>query len=63
MRRRIDRAAESGAFICQSHSLTIWMQNPTYKALTSMHFYVWNAGLKPVILDLRGSADPSGERA
>ena len=53
MKHLIDMAADRGAFICQSQSLNLWMEDPDYKALTSMHFYSWNAGLKTGIYYLR----------
>ena len=45
-RHIIDMAADRGAFICQSQSLNIYMPNPTFAKLTSMHFYGWKKGLK-----------------
>jgi ribonucleoside-diphosphate reductase alpha chain len=53
MKHVIDMAADRGAFICQSQSLNLWMEDPDYKALTSMHFYSWQAGLKTGIYYLR----------
>jgi ribonucleoside-diphosphate reductase alpha subunit len=45
-RTLIDMAAQRGAFICQSQSLNLSMEKPTYAKLTSMHFYAWKQGLK-----------------
>lgn len=45
-RHIIDLAADRGAFICQSQSLNIYMPNPSFSKLTSMHFYGWKKGLK-----------------
>lgn len=53
MRHVIDMAAERGAFICQSQSLNLWIEDPTYNSLTSMHFYSWSKGLKTGIYYLR----------
>lgn len=53
MRHVIDMAADRGAFICQSQSLNLWMEDPNYNTLTSMHFYSWNKGLKTGIYYLR----------
>ena len=39
-------AAERGAFIDQSQSLNIHVEQPNYGKLTSMHFYGWKLGLK-----------------
>lgn len=45
-RSLIDMSADRGAFICQSQSLNLFVDNPTYAKLTSMHFYAWQKGLK-----------------
>ena len=49
-------AADRGKYICQSQSLNLWMEEPNYKTLTSMHFYSWKAGLKTGIYYLRRKA-------
>lgn len=56
MKHLIDMAADRGAFICQSQSLNLWMEDPTYNSLTSMHFYSWKQGLKTGIYYLRRKA-------
>jgi ribonucleoside-diphosphate reductase alpha chain len=53
MRHIIDMAADRGAFICQSQSMNLWVEDPTYPILTSMHFYSWQKGLKTGIYYLR----------
>jgi ribonucleoside-diphosphate reductase alpha chain len=53
MRALIDMAADRGAFICQSQSLNLWLEDPNYNTLTSMHFYSWTKGLKTGIYYLR----------
>ena len=53
MRNLIDMSADRGAFICQSQSLNLWLEDPNYKSLTSMHFYAWSKGLKTGIYYLR----------
>ena len=53
MRHLIDMAADRGAFICQSQSLNLWLEDPNYSSLTSMHFYSWSKGLKTGIYYLR----------
>ena len=53
MKDIIDMAKDRGAYICQSQSLNLWVQDPDYKTLTSMHFYSWNSGLKTGIYYLR----------
>jgi len=52
----IDMAADRGAYICQSQSLNIFMENPNFAKLTSMHFYSWKAGLKTGMYYLRTKA-------
>jgi len=56
MKHVIDMAKERGAFICQSQSLNLWIEEPNYKTLTSMHFYSWKAGLKTGMYYLRRKA-------
>ena len=53
MKDVIDMAADRGAYICQSQSLNLWMEDPNYKSLTSMHFYSWEKRLKTGIYYLR----------
>ena len=53
MKHIIDMSADRGAYICQSQSLNLWMEDPTYNALTSMHFYSWKKGLKTGMYYLR----------
>lgn len=52
----IDMAADRGAFICQSQSLNIFMENANFQKLTSMHFYGWSKGLKTGMYYLRTKA-------
>jgi len=52
----IDMAADRGAYICQSQSLNIFMENANFGKLTSMHFYSWKAGLKTGMYYLRTKA-------
>jgi len=56
MRHIIDMSADRGAFICQSQSLNLWVEDPTYNILTSMHFHSWSQGLKTGIYYLRRKA-------
>ena len=53
MRHIIDMAADRAPYICQSQSMNLWMEDPDYKALTSMHFYAWKKGLKTGMYYLR----------
>lgn len=52
----IDMAADRAAFIDQSQSLNIHIQNPTIGKLTSMHFHGWKKGLKTGMYYLRTQA-------
>ncbi|MBL4651889.1 MAG: ribonucleoside-diphosphate reductase subunit alpha [Flavobacteriales bacterium] len=52
----IDMAADRGAFICQSQSLNIHVENANFAKLTSMHFYGWKKGLKTGMYYLRTKA-------
>jgi len=52
----IDMAADRGAYICQSQSLNLFVDNPTAAKLTSMHFYAWKKGLKTGMYYLRTQA-------
>ena len=56
MRSIIDMAADRGAFICQSQSLNLWLEDPNYNNLTSMHFHSWGKGLKTGMYYLRRRA-------
>jgi ribonucleoside-diphosphate reductase alpha chain len=42
----IDMARDRAPFICQSQSLNLFLSDPSYSKLTSMHFYAWKSGLK-----------------
>ena len=53
MKTIIDMAADRGAFICQSQSLNLFIQEPNFAKLTSMHFYAWQKGLKTGMYYLR----------
>ncbi|MFW7380154.1 MAG: ribonucleoside-diphosphate reductase subunit alpha [Oligoflexus sp.] len=46
MRSLIDMAADRGAFIDQSQSLNLFIENPTIGKLSSMYNYAWKKGLK-----------------
>jgi ribonucleoside-diphosphate reductase alpha chain len=55
-RNIIDMAADRGAYICQSQSLNLFVDNPNTSKLTSMHFYAWKKGLKTGMYYLRTQA-------
>ncbi|MCU0352817.1 MAG: ribonucleoside-diphosphate reductase subunit alpha [Cytophagales bacterium] len=52
----IEMAADRGAYICQSQSLNLHVQDPNFGKLTSMHFYAWKKGLKTGMYYLRTKA-------
>jgi ribonucleoside-diphosphate reductase alpha chain len=52
----VDMAAERGAYICQSQSFNVFMPDPNFGKLTSLHFYAWKKGLKTGMYYLRTKA-------
>ena len=56
MKQLINMAVDRAPYICQSQSLNLWIEDPNYKILTSMHFYAWEKGLKTGIYYLRRKA-------
>ncbi|MGB3869098.1 MAG: ribonucleoside-diphosphate reductase subunit alpha [Flavobacteriales bacterium] len=52
----IDMSADRGAYICQSQSLNVFMENVNFAKLTSMHFHSWKSGLKTGMYYLRTKA-------
>lgn len=52
----INQAADRGAYIDQSQSMNLFMEDATYKKLTNMHFYAWKKGLKTGMYYLRTKA-------
>lgn len=55
----IEMSSDRGAYICQSQSLNIHIQDPNFGKLTSMHFYAWKKGLKTGMYYLRSKAATS----
>jgi len=53
MKDIIDMSRQRGYFVDQSQSLNLFMQDPDYSKLTSMHFYAWKSGLKTGMYYLR----------
>lgn len=58
MKSVIEQCRDRGVFVDQMQSMNLFMANPNYKRLTSMHFYAWKNNLKTGIYYLRskGSA-------
>lgn len=52
----IDMAADRGPYICQTQSLNLFVESPSFAKLTSMHFYAWKKGLKTGMYYLRTKA-------
>jgi ribonucleoside-diphosphate reductase alpha chain len=53
MKDLIDMSADRGINIDQTQSLNLFIQEPNYNNLTSMHFYGWSKGLKTGLYYLR----------
>ena len=58
----IDMAADRGPYICQSQSLNLFLPEPDFRKLSSMHFYTWRKGLKTGIYYLRTRAVASAQK-
>jgi ribonucleoside-diphosphate reductase alpha subunit len=56
MKNVIEMARDRGAYICQSQSMNLWIEDPNYKILTAMHLYSWKCGLKTGMYYLRRKA-------
>jgi ribonucleotide reductase alpha subunit len=61
MKNIIDQSAHRAVYIDMTQSLNLFMQNPNYKKLTSMHFYAWNKKLKTGIYYLRQKVITGGK--
>ena len=49
----IDMAADRAPFIDQTQSMNLWLSNPTFGKVNSMHMYAWKKGLKTGMYYLR----------
>ncbi len=56
MKNVIEQCRDRGVFIDQMQSMNLYMSNPTYSKLTSMHFYAWKNHLKTGIYYLRSKS-------
>ena len=56
MKTLINLAADRAPFICQSQSLNLFVGEPSYSKLSSMHMYAWKKGLKTGCYYLRTKA-------
>jgi ribonucleoside-diphosphate reductase alpha chain len=58
----INMARDRAPFICQSQSLNLFLSEPSYAKMSSMHFYAWKAGLKTGCYYLRTRAVSSAQK-
>jgi len=59
MKSVIEQCRDRGVFVDQMQSMNLFMANPNYKRLTSMHFYAWKANLKSGMYYLRSKSSAS----
>jgi len=59
MKSVIEQCRDRGVFVDQMQSMNLFMANPNYKRLTSMHFYAWKNNLKSGMYYLRSKASAS----
>ena len=52
-KKYIDQAKDRGVFICQSQSMNIFVDEPSFNKLNTIHFYTWTCGLKTGMYYLR----------
>ena len=62
MKTLINLAADRAPFICQSQSLNLFVAEPSYSKISSMHFYAWKKGLKTGCYYLRTKADAKAQQ-
>lgn len=58
----IDMSRDRSPFICQSQSLNLFLSEPSYAKISSMHFYAWEQGLKTGCYYLRTRAVASAQK-
>jgi ribonucleoside-diphosphate reductase alpha chain len=58
----INMAADRAPFICQSQSLNLFLAEPTYAKISSMHVYAWKQGLKTGCYYLRTKAASGAQK-
>ena len=62
MKNVIDMSRDRGVYVCQSQSLNLWVEEPSFSILTSMHFYAWEQGLKTGMYYLRTRAKAQAQQ-
>lgn len=58
----IRQSADRGPFVCQSQSLNLWVADPTYQKLTTLHNYSWKLGAKTGMYYLRREAKHKAQK-
>lgn len=58
----IDQAADRGVYICQSQSMNLFIADPDFQKLSSMHFYSWSKGLKTGVYYLRSKTQAKQQK-
>jgi ribonucleoside-diphosphate reductase alpha chain len=59
MKSVIEQCHDRGVFVDQMQSMNLFMANPTFKKLTSMHFHAWKSHLKSGMYYLRSKSSAS----
>jgi ribonucleoside-diphosphate reductase alpha chain len=62
MKTIINMSADRGPYVCQSQSLNLFVADPTYARISSMHVYAWKKGLKTGCYYLRTKAVASAQK-
>jgi ribonucleotide reductase alpha subunit len=58
----INMSRDRAPFVCQSQSLNLFVADPTYARISSMHVYAWKQGLKTGCYYLRTKAVASAQQ-
>jgi ribonucleoside-diphosphate reductase alpha chain len=58
----INMSRDRAPYICQSQSLNLFLTEPTYAKISSMHIYAWKQGLKTGCYYLRTKAAASAQK-
>jgi ribonucleoside-diphosphate reductase alpha chain len=58
----INMARDRAPFVCQSQSLNLFLSEPTYAKISSMHMYAWKSGLKTGCYYLRTKGASSAQK-
>ena len=58
----IEMSADRSPFVCQSQSLNLFLSEPTYAKISSMHLYAWKKGLKTGCYYLRTKGASSAQK-